>query len=817
MPVTPVQTDLDFEQASKIMNVMFDPVSSDPVSPVTSQHWHNTTTKRTKGYDGTDIFTLLRQDGDETITGIFTYNPASGSVPFGVHSSKNGVVSNLNADRTDGYHAAEAATASTLATRDASGSLTVATPTSDNHAATKAYVDGIAAGQDWKDSVLAATTADIALSGEQTIDGVSVTDGDRVLVKDQSTGSENGIYVCSTGAWSRSVDADENAEVTSGLTTFVEEGTANAGSGYTLTTTGVIIVGTTDLTFARSSGSTVYTAGNGMAKSGTTFHFAQSASYTVGALPYASGASSIGMLAAVASGKVLKSNGTATAPLWAELDLTADVTGVLPTANGGTGTDTQFTQGSVIFAGASGVYTQDNSGLFFNTSLTRLGVGTSSPNAELHVVGSSIITNSIIVGANVTPVAKVDATGPSGGSGQGGSDGLGGVRVRFLSGYGASLDTWDSGKPRWGITQWSGHTPTVVLEGVYNSNQVRINHAILAASLASSSSNSVVTENSGVLEKRTISSTVWDGSFTEGSVPFAGSDGNLTEDNSNLFWDDSNNRLCVGTDSGSHTLTVNGTAYISGNVLFGDTTSIVTNFEVYDNTYGSRTRIHMDGSNGGVTALGSNAAIIKIHGGNDTTGQDCGIVFKNEQSNRDWAVFQDAGDGGLKIAHESDSPFFEISQNGEISITSTTLIDNLNADMVDGLEASELLDLGNSTGDSDDVTEGVTNLFFTNARAQGSISSADSAEIAYSSGVLGLGTEAGRVKSGTIGDDSSTSLTFTHSLGTRDVIVQVYRTDSPYDTVLCGVSRNSTSQVTLDFNTAPSFNEYTVVVTAANG
>ena len=77
-------------------------------------------------------------------------------------------------------------------------------------------------------SVRAATTANITLSGTQTIDGVSVAVDDRVLVKNQDTASENGIYDCAAGAWSRSSDSDVSEEVTSGFSTYIEEGTANA-------------------------------------------------------------------------------------------------------------------------------------------------------------------------------------------------------------------------------------------------------------------------------------------------------------------------------------------------------------------------------------------------------------------------------------------------------------------------------------------------------------------------------------------------------------------------------------------------------------
>ena len=131
-----------------------------------------------------------------------------------------------------------------------------AAPVSASDLTTKQYVDNIATGLDVKLSVKAATTANITLTGTQTIDGVAVVSGDRVLVKDQSTGSQNGLYVVSAGAWTRSTDADNSpvGEVTSGMFTLVTSGTANANKGFVLTSADPIILGTTALTFAQFSG-----------------------------------------------------------------------------------------------------------------------------------------------------------------------------------------------------------------------------------------------------------------------------------------------------------------------------------------------------------------------------------------------------------------------------------------------------------------------------------------------------------------------------------------------------------------------------------
>lgn len=147
----------------------------------------------------------------------------------------------------------------------------VATPVSATDAANKAYVDAARSGLDVKDSVRAATTANITLSGTQAVDGVSLIVGNRVLVKNQTTASANGIYVVAASTWARSTDADTDAEVTAGMFTFVEEGTANADAGFVLTTNNPITLGTTALTFTQFSGAGTIVAGNGLTDTGGTF------------------------------------------------------------------------------------------------------------------------------------------------------------------------------------------------------------------------------------------------------------------------------------------------------------------------------------------------------------------------------------------------------------------------------------------------------------------------------------------------------------------------------------------------------------------
>lgn len=153
----------------------------------------------------------------------------------------------------------------------------LAAPTNASDAATKAYVDATATGLDVKASVRVATTTAGTLATSfangQTVDGVTLNTGNRILIKDQATASENGLYtVNATGAPTRATDADadSNGEVSPGMFTFVEEGTANADSGWILTTNGSITVGTTALAFAQFSGAGQITAGAGMTKTGNT-------------------------------------------------------------------------------------------------------------------------------------------------------------------------------------------------------------------------------------------------------------------------------------------------------------------------------------------------------------------------------------------------------------------------------------------------------------------------------------------------------------------------------------------------------------------
>jgi hypothetical protein len=148
------------------------------------------------------------------------------------------------------------------------GTTSLTLPTSGT-LATQSYVDGIAQGLDIKPSVKCATTANITLSGEQTLDGI-LTSASRVLVKNQSTASQNGIYVSAAGAWTRATDFDNWLEVP-GAFVFIEEGTTLGNTGWACTSDVGGTIGSTSVTWVQFSGAGTYTAGTGLSLVGTQF------------------------------------------------------------------------------------------------------------------------------------------------------------------------------------------------------------------------------------------------------------------------------------------------------------------------------------------------------------------------------------------------------------------------------------------------------------------------------------------------------------------------------------------------------------------
>lgn len=184
----------------------------------------------------------------------------------------------------------------------------LADPTSAQDAATKAYVDSVAQGLDAKGSVRAATTANITLSGTQTIDGVSVVAGDRVLVKNQTAPAQNGIYVVASGSWTRSTDMDTWTEVPNAYV-FVEEGSTQADTGWVCLADAGGTLGTTAIGWAQFSSAGSYAAGTGLTLTGNTFSITNTG---VSAGSYGS-ASSVGTFTVNAQGQLTAAGSTSIA------------------------------------------------------------------------------------------------------------------------------------------------------------------------------------------------------------------------------------------------------------------------------------------------------------------------------------------------------------------------------------------------------------------------------------------------------------------------------------------------------------------------
>ena len=257
------------------------------------------------------------------------------------------------------------------------GSITT-TPSGANDIANKSYVDSVAQGLDAKASCVVATTANITLSGEQTIDGVT-TSSSRVLVKNQGTSSQNGIYVSSSGAWTRALDMDIWAEVPNAFT-FIETGSTLADTGWVCTANQGGTIGVTAMPWTQFSGAGTYTAGTGLTLTGTQFSITNTA---VTAAAYGS-ASSVATFTVNAQGQLTLAASTSIAIAASQV-----TSGTLAIAQGGTNSSATPTNGGVGYgtgtahaysaAGTSGqVLTSAGAASPTWTSQSGLSVGTAT-------------------------------------------------------------------------------------------------------------------------------------------------------------------------------------------------------------------------------------------------------------------------------------------------------------------------------------------------------------------------------------------------------------------------------------------------------
>ena len=237
------------------------------IGATTAQTVRGTTVTATVGFAGNltgDVTGNVTGNLAGAVTGNVTGN-VTGDVTGGLTGNVTAAsgASTFNDVTINGSLDMNSATGSTI--------TGLSTPTGDTDAANKAYVDNLVQGLDAKASCVVATTGNITLSGTQTIDGIAVTAGQRVLVKNQTAAAENGIYVAAAAGWARAADANTWDELVHAFS-FVERGTDGANNGYLCTIAANGTLGTTAITWVQFSGAGQITAGAGLSKIGNTIN-----------------------------------------------------------------------------------------------------------------------------------------------------------------------------------------------------------------------------------------------------------------------------------------------------------------------------------------------------------------------------------------------------------------------------------------------------------------------------------------------------------------------------------------------------------------
>lgn len=227
------------------------------------------------------------------------------------------------------------------------------TPTAPEDLTNKQYVDGVAAGLTFKNSVMAATTGNIALDGSETaIDGFTLAGGERILVKDQTDAKQNGIYVASiTGAWARSSDAASGSTLHGGTFVFVQAGTVNHDKGYVVISDDPITIGTTAINWSQysSTGTVSVSAGTGISVSSSLGVYTVSLADTA-VTPGTYGSSTKASVITVdAQGRITAASDTTVTPAWSSITST-------PTTVSGYGITDALTTASTFGGDVSGTY-----------------------------------------------------------------------------------------------------------------------------------------------------------------------------------------------------------------------------------------------------------------------------------------------------------------------------------------------------------------------------------------------------------------------------------------------------------------------------
>ncbi len=260
---------------NEIRNPIAQVLSADPPNPVLGQWWYNSTVGSFRFWNGTAAVNAdpaKAANASIPNTALAT-NPLARGNHTGTQDAST--ISNLAAT-VQGYSLSSFAVPAAAVAFNGQRITGLADPTGAQDAATRAWVVGqveqSAAGISSKPPVRAVATANVAsLSGSQTIDGVTLVAGDRVLLTAQTAGAQNGPYVVASGAWTRPPAGQDNDELTPGALWLVLAGTANTGTQWRLATTGTITVGTTAVSIVQFGAGATYTAGLGLTLTGNAF------------------------------------------------------------------------------------------------------------------------------------------------------------------------------------------------------------------------------------------------------------------------------------------------------------------------------------------------------------------------------------------------------------------------------------------------------------------------------------------------------------------------------------------------------------------